>query len=41
VDNAYLFTAKKGSNPQGSFSGGTDATYPPFRIITAGLNFKL
>jgi TonB-linked SusC/RagA family outer membrane protein len=41
IDNAYLFTAKKGSNPQGSFSGASDATYPPYRIISAGLNFKL
>ncbi|MFT3826784.1 MAG: TonB-dependent receptor [Chitinophagaceae bacterium] len=41
VDNAYLFTAKKGMDPQRSFGGTSDATYPPFRTITFGLNVKL
>ncbi len=41
IDNAYLFTAKKGMDPQRSFAGTADATYPPFRTITFGLNVKL
>jgi hypothetical protein len=41
VDNAYLFTAKKGLDPQRAFSGTADATYPPFRTITFGLNVNL
>ena len=41
-DNAILFTAKKGMDPQRSFTGTSDATYTPFRTVTAGLtvNFK-
>ena len=39
ADNLLLFTAKKGSNPQSSFSGSPDvATFPPFRTVTFGLN---
>lgn len=41
VDNAYLFTAKKGMDPQRSFAGTSDATYPPYRIISGGINIKL
>lgn len=41
VDNAFLLTAKKGSDPQQSFSGVTDATYPPFRTFTVGATIKL
>jgi TonB-linked SusC/RagA family outer membrane protein len=41
VDNAYLFTAKKGMDPQRSFAGTSDATYPPFRTVTFGLNVNL
>ena len=41
VDNAYLFTAKKGMNPQRAFAGTADATYPPFRTLTFGLNVTL
>lgn len=42
VDNAYLWTAKKGSDPQRSFAGTADATYTPFRTMTLGatVNFK-
>ena len=38
VDNAYLFTAKKGGNPQSAFSGLTSSGYPPFRTFSFGLN---
>lgn len=41
VDNAYLFAAKKGMDPQRSFAGTADATYVPFRTITVGLNVTL
>lgn len=41
VDNLYLFTAKKGMDPQRSFNGTSDASYPPFRTITFGLNVNL
>lgn len=41
VDNAYLFTAKKGMDPQRAFNGTSDASYPPFRTVTLGLNVNL
>lgn len=41
VDNAYIFTAKKGSDPQQSFDGVTGAGYPPFRTFTLGATIKL
>lgn len=41
VDNAYLFTAKKGLDPQRAFNGTADATYVPFRTFTVGLNINL
>ncbi|RYY61270.1 MAG: TonB-dependent receptor [Chitinophagaceae bacterium] len=41
VDNAYIFTAKKGMDPQRSFDGSSDATYPPFRTITFGVTLNL
>ncbi|MDB5224280.1 MAG: hypothetical protein JWN83_2947 [Chitinophagaceae bacterium] len=41
VDNAYLFTAKKGMDPQRAFNGTSDASYPPFRTFTVGLNINL
>jgi TonB-linked SusC/RagA family outer membrane protein len=41
VDNAYLFTAKKGMDPQRAFNGTSDASYPPFRTVTFGLNVNL
>jgi hypothetical protein len=41
VDNAILFTAKKGMDPQRNFSGTSDATFPPVRTVTFGLNVNL
>ena len=41
VDNAYLFTAKKGMDPQRSFAGTSDATYTPFRTISVGFTANL
>jgi TonB-linked SusC/RagA family outer membrane protein len=41
VDNAYLFTAKKGMDPQRSFTGTSDASYVPFRTVTFGINVNL
>jgi TonB-linked SusC/RagA family outer membrane protein len=41
VDNAYLFSAKKGMDPQRSFTGTADQSYPPFRTFTVGLNLNL
>jgi hypothetical protein len=41
VDNAYLFTAKKGMDPQRSFAGTSDWSYTPFRTITFGLTVNL
>lgn len=41
VDNAYLFTAKKGMDPQRSFAGTADATYTPFRTVTVGFTANL
>jgi hypothetical protein len=41
VDNAWLFTAKKGMDPQRSFTGNSDASYVPFRTFTLGINLNL
>ncbi|MDI9364028.1 MAG: SusC/RagA family TonB-linked outer membrane protein [Flavobacterium sp.] len=41
VDNAYIFTAKKGGDPQQDFGGNPGSGYPPYRTITFGLNVKL
>jgi TonB-linked SusC/RagA family outer membrane protein len=42
MDNAYIFTAKSGGDPQQSFGGGVSSTaYPLFRTITFGTTFKL
>lgn len=41
IDNAWLFTAKKGMDPQRAFTGTSDATYPPFRTVTFGVNVSL
>jgi TonB-linked SusC/RagA family outer membrane protein len=41
IDNAWLLTAKKGMDPQSSFDGTSDASYPPFRTVSFGLNFNL
>jgi hypothetical protein len=40
-ENLYLKNARKGMDPQGSFSGGTDNVYTPSRIITVGINVTL
>lgn len=41
VDNAHLFTAKKGMDPQRDFDGTSDASYSPYRTITAGFTVNL
>lgn len=41
VDNAHLFTAKKGMDPQRAFDGTSDASYTPFRTFTAGFTVNL
>ncbi len=41
VDNAMIFTAKKGGDPQQSFDGTVNAAYPPFRTFTIGTTIKL
>lgn len=41
IDNAWLFTARKGMDPQRAFTGTSDFTYPPFRTVTVGLNLNL
>jgi hypothetical protein len=41
IDNIHLFTAKKGMDPQRAFTGTSDASYPPFRIFTVGINVTL
>jgi TonB-linked SusC/RagA family outer membrane protein len=41
VDNAHLFTAKKGMDPQRSFAGTADATYTPYRTVNFGVNVNL
>ena len=41
VDNAYIFTAKSGGDPQQSFDGNVGAGYPPYRTITFGTTIKL
>ncbi len=41
VDNAWLFTAKKGMDPQREFNGTADATYTPFRTVSTGITFNL
>ncbi len=41
IDNVALFTAKKGIDPQRNFTGTSDATYPPIRTLTFGLNVNL
>ncbi|MFT3846625.1 MAG: SusC/RagA family TonB-linked outer membrane protein [Lacibacter sp.] len=41
VDNAILFTAKKGMDPQRAFTGTSDATYTPFRTVNLGFNINL
>jgi TonB-linked SusC/RagA family outer membrane protein len=41
VDNAYLFTAHKGMDPQRAFDGTSDATYTPFRTVSVGFTANL
>ena len=41
VDNAYIFTAKKGGDPQQNFDGTVGAAYPAYRTVTVGLTVKL
>jgi len=41
VDNAWLFTAKEGMDPQREFNGTSDATYTPFRTVSAGFTVNL
>ncbi|MER3470921.1 MAG: SusC/RagA family TonB-linked outer membrane protein [Chitinophagaceae bacterium] len=38
VDNAWLFSRRKGMDPQVSFSGVSSQSYPPFRTITFGVS---
>jgi TonB-linked SusC/RagA family outer membrane protein len=38
IDNALLFTANSGMDPQRSFNGTSDYSYPLFRTYTFGLN---
>ncbi|MBC7948482.1 MAG: SusC/RagA family TonB-linked outer membrane protein [Chitinophagaceae bacterium] len=41
VDNAWLFTAKKGMDPQREFNGTADASYTPFRTMSFGFTANL
>lgn len=41
VDNVYLFTAKKGMDPQNSLAGLSDANYTPYRTFTLGTTINL
>ncbi len=41
IDNAFLLSGKKGMDPQRSFNGTSDATYPPFRTMSAGVSLSL
>ncbi|MDO9374000.1 MAG: TonB-dependent receptor [Ferruginibacter sp.] len=41
VDNAWLFTAKKGMDPQREFNGTADASYTPFRTINVGFTVNI
>jgi TonB-linked SusC/RagA family outer membrane protein len=40
VDNAWIFTARKGMDPQREFNGTSGFTFPPFRTMTAGINLN-
>jgi TonB-linked SusC/RagA family outer membrane protein len=40
VDNLYLFTSLKGTNPQYSITGGTDYAYTPERLVSVGIDVK-
>ena len=40
IENAFTITARKGMNPQYSYSGGSDQTYVTARVVSFGLNLK-
>ncbi len=40
ADNVYTFTSMKGMDPQSNFSGSTDYSYVPIRVISLGLDLK-
>ena len=40
IENAATFTARKGMNPQYSFSGSQDNTFVAARVFTLGLNLN-
>ena len=39
-DNLYLFSARKGMDPQYNFSGGTGYTYTPERTVSFGVEIN-
>lgn len=41
IDNVHLFSAKKGMDPQRSFTGTSDFSYVPYRTFSFGFNVKL
>jgi TonB-linked SusC/RagA family outer membrane protein len=41
VDNAYLFSAQKGMNPQSNVGGTSNQGYPIFRTLTGGITVSL
>ncbi|RZK46463.1 MAG: SusC/RagA family TonB-linked outer membrane protein, partial [Pedobacter sp.] len=41
VDNAWLFTKRKGMDPQRAFTGTSDFSYPPFRTVSFGVSMNL
>lgn len=41
IDNVFVFTAKKGMDPQRSFTGTADETYTPYRTVTFGFTANL
>ena len=40
IENAFTITARKGMNPQYSYSGSSDQTYVTARVVSFGLNLK-
>ncbi len=41
AENVAFFSKRKGMNNQNAFSGVTDSSYPPARILTAGITLNL
>lgn len=41
IENAHVFTAKKGGDPQQDFGGNPGANYPLYRTVTFGVTVKL